>query len=295
MLIKSASEIISSARVAMRDTLSERWTDAELWAALNESVAEWHGRVSYPATYSFGYVDSETELTIPYYIKGDLQPQHRDYANYDSEGTQLDITGEEVWKRVAMYEVLDDEDGTRTLVIPGSTRERELRCIFWSANGPFPSAACDVPAGGWTSDATTLVVDMATVSAVPDVGYVKVGDELIYYAGVTYAATSVTLSNCKRGVHGTTAAVHAADAVVSWCVVFPSPRLEGLLATQMRMYMHAYFLTNASPKETEQHTWLMRWWRQEVTNFWRTWIPQKPVSSHLTMRSRVRERVHRDE
>lgn len=293
MHLKTANDIINDIRVSMRDTLAKRWTEDELWQALNRSIQEWSGRVSYPATYSFGYVSNETELDIPYYIQGDIRPQIRDYANYDESGLQLDVGGNEVWKDVPTFEVLEDEDGTRKLVLPGSGRRTEIRCIYWVSNGPLPQVTATVPSGGWLATDTTLTVDVdRSMWSVPMAGYIKVGAEYIFYEGVTQSSGSVTLANCSRGTFGTVAAAPTSGTGVYWCVAAPKLELFGQLDNQMMAKMHAMFITDASPKEIEHHTFMMRWYSQMVDSFWRKHVPTKPHLSHNTMRSQVRKRVY---
>lgn len=290
MILRTISSIVSSLRITIRDASAERWNDAELWTILNDAVYEWHGRVSFPAVYAAGYIDVETEITLPYYIQGDVEPQHRDYANYDTAGVQTDISGEEVWKGIPMYELLENQDGVRTLVVPASTRYTEIQLVYWATNGPFPYADADVPSGGWTSSATSLTIDMSADEPIPDVGYIKCGTEYMFYAGVTYGSGSVTLSNVERGVYNSTAATHSADAAVYWCIAVHDMNLLTQLKQSCLAKLHGLFLTDASPKETETHTWLMRWYTQQAQDYWRRYTPLKKHQSYLTMRGRVRRR-----
>jgi hypothetical protein len=292
MILRTANNFIDSLRANARDTSAERWTDAELWTMLNDAIYDWDGRVSFPAVHSIGYIDTDTEITLPYYIKGDVEPQHRDYANYDTSGFQYDISGEEVWKLIPMYELLENQDGVRTLVVPASTRYTGLQLVYWATNGPFPYVDADVPSGGWTSSATSLTVDVSADEPVPDVGYIKCGTEYMFYAGVTYGSGTVTLSNVERGVYNSTAATHSADAVVYWCIAAPNSSLFTQLRDACMSRLHAAFITDASPKETELHTYMMRWYTQQAQDYWRRYKPTKRHHSHLTMRGRVRRRLH---
>lgn len=288
MYLKPISEIVDDLRIIMRDTSNERWSLSEIYMAIDRSIQEWAGRVMFPATYTFGYIDTEVELDIPYYIQGDLQPQHRDYTNYNSDGTVDSVTGKEVWKDIPMFEVLKDEDGTRTLVLPGSARGTSIRCVYWCENGPVPQITADVPSGDWAADDTSLNVDFIMVKTLPTVGYIKVDDEYISYEGVTYGSSSVTLTNCGRGTFGTTAATHTADTAVDWCIAVTDQSLFSQLEDQAVAKLHAYYLTNASPKEIETHTWLMRWYEQRVSDYWKRYVSPKSTRSYLTMRGRIR-------
>lgn len=292
MILRTVSSVIDTLRTTLRDSSAARWTDAELYVVLNDCLYDWYGRVSFPAVYSVGYIDTDTEVTLPYYIRGDIEPQHRDYANYDNAGVQTDISGEEVWKAILMYEIIENQDGARTLVIPASTRYTDIQLIYWVPNGAFPYADADVPSGGWTSSATTLTVDMSADEPVPDVGYIKCDNEYMFYAGVTYGTGTVTLSNVERGVHNSTAATHDADAVVSWCICVHDAGLFTQLRDNAMGRLHGLFVTDGSPKETETHTWLMRWYMQQATEYWRRYTPAKKHQSYLTMRGRVRRREH---
>lgn len=65
-------------------------------------------------------------------------------------------------------------------------------------------------------DAAQTTININTTALLKDSGYVKIDDEIVYYA----AKTGTTLTGCVRGTLGTTAATHADNAAV-----FPAYRV----------------------------------------------------------------------
>jgi hypothetical protein len=83
-----------------------------------------------------------------------------------------------------------------------------------------------------TSDpgATAATVNIKTVSgALPEVGVILVGAEKIRYTGITRvsrSATTATLTGCTRAFVSSTAATHAADAVVTLKSIFYKQKVD---------------------------------------------------------------------
>lgn len=291
--LRDQNEILGTLRRIMRDTtVTPRWTDGEYVDAINSSLSEWHGRVSYPCYYDLGTIGSNPYYTLPYYVRDAVTPQFLEYA-YAGDNSVVDESGDEIWKNIPVFDIDYSTDGNVSVELSGCFNTSG-RVVYWTSNGPVPRGANTVYAGDWASDATSLRVAMATTGqSIPDVGHIHVNSEWIFYAGVTPQTDGYTLLNCKRARNGTTAAAHTADDTVYWGVAADDQRLWGQLENQVRYKLHTMFLTDGAPHEVELHTWLRRDGKEEVANFWKTYAPRRPLRRHLTSESRFAMRLYR--
>ena len=288
--LRDSNELTSTIRRTMRDVSNARWSESELYDAINESLSEWAGRVSFPCTYSLGTLTDTTYYALPYYIKGDVTPQFLDQATYNASTETVTLTGDEVWKRLPLYDIDYNDSGTLSVEVPGNSYYTSARVVYWVLNGPLPRPDNTVSTD-WASDDTSLVVAMSdSPQSVPEVGYVHVNREWIFYAGTSYGSGTVTLQNTVRAQDNTTAAAHTTGDYVYWGIAIHDLRLLSLLQTQVRYKLHSMFLTDASPHEDEKHTWLRRDGIQQVNDFWRTYVPMKIPRRHLTTESYIRTR-----
>ena len=266
----------------MRDTANDRWTDEEIYDAINDALADWEGRVQVPRYYDISFTSGTYEYTLPSYIDTahlDVQIKRTIWGLDTETGEEW----EEVYEDLTSWYVIPSSTGGMTLVIENIIESTDGRIIWWGYNGAVPVIEPTVKTA-IDSDDTQLVLS-GLVTGIGKAGYVKVDEEWMSYSGYEDDGTNTTLSNLVRGLDDTTADAHTADTVVSFGIAMPNERLRRLLFDQVAARMHALFLTNAAPNEQEHHERLMGFYENRVKDFWRTWIPLRAPKMRLSRRS----------
>lgn len=267
---RTQEQIINALRGRVRDTPANRWTDTELYAAVNSTLDSWDNRVLIPHIYDVTWVVNTREYTLPVYVKKPIDPQ---YQMPGSEDTWLDFNA---------YQVRPNADGTLTLHLSFYPTPESGRVIWWAPNSRLPEESpalvLDIDA-----DDTSLQVDDDV--DVDENGYVRIGNEWIGYAGVTLADGSRTLTGLERGALGTTAASHVADDPVLWGIVVHRMDLYGQLERQVMVYLHEMFLTDGSAHETENHERIMNWHMQQSDRYWMKYTPARSPKMLLSANS----------
>ena len=210
-VVRTQAQLLADVEARLRDTGNSRWTDAELMRAINDGLTAWHGRVLTPFLYAFTLTEGERVYALPAYMTELMLVQAE-------RGQDTDV-----WWTDLQFDVEPDGEGGQQLRLVKKPAAGDGRIIWWGANGHLPATAPTVHTGGITDASTSL-----TLSASVDVGrsgYVKVGAEVMAYAGTTDDGTRTTLTNLTRGALGTTAAAALAGVTVYFCVAAPEPRL----------------------------------------------------------------------
>jgi len=146
------------------------------------------------------------------------------------------------------------------------------RIIWYAQNGRLPTTTPTLNAS-ITSSSTSLV--LASVVDVAPAGYIKIDNEWLAYADTTIGSTTTTLLNLQRGLYETTAASHTGATAVYWGVMAQRQDLYDQLQDQATAKLHALFLTNASPQETEQHVFQTRYYQQLADEYWARFTPAR--------------------
>src|SRR4051812_46502842 len=96
-ILRSQSDILSLVNDATLNTSHNRWTDVQVYASLNRALAGWYGRVLVPFYYTIsgGFVNTETDYTLPDYMEGPLDVQALRYQFYPYIYTTLG--GAPIW------------------------------------------------------------------------------------------------------------------------------------------------------------------------------------------------------
>lgn len=270
MYLRAQNQLLADIEALLRDSANARWTDAEIYRALNRAVQEWSSRVSIPLVYVLtdGWDSSTYEYTLPAYIRQPIQPQVR----FD---TQPDYGGGNTWADLRSFTVEPSTTGDLVLrirIFPyDPTLTSEGRIIWYASNSHFPLTVPTLSSGIDTDD-TSCVLDAALDIA--DTGWVKIEAEWICYAGVTRGATTTTLLNLQRAQEDTTAASHNSSTSVYFGVCSPNMALWQLLTNQTMAFLHEMFLTNAAPTERDMHERMMMYYDGKVAQGWRRFTPR---------------------
>ncbi|MBK8467761.1 MAG: hypothetical protein IPL32_18270 [Chloracidobacterium sp.] len=276
--LQTQAEILARIKAIMRDSSNNRWTNVEIYEALNQSLSKWVGRVSVPSVYTIpdGWQSNVYAYALPHYIRGHIDVQQKAYTGVQVGDITVDPeNGAFTWVDVPAWEVEPDGSGGEVLRLGALPYSVDGRVIFWAANGPVPTTVPTTSAAITDVAATSL-----TLTGVPMIGasgFIKIDQEWMSYAGYTQSATITTLQNLVRGLNGTTAATHLITTACYWGVAAFRADLFSQLNDQIRAFLFALFLTDASPLEKEHHTFQMRFWQQSADEYWRRFVPNRPA------------------
>lgn len=282
--LRSQVQILADVEAMFRDTSNARWSDAEIYRAVNRALLTWYDRVAIAHYYTIsgGYSAGTYGYSLPAYVRPPVTAEAKRWVPYDDYtlDTQTAFTYVEVPSIV-------EPDGSGGLVLrlvqPPRTLDGRVR--WRMPNGPLPTTLPTLNADMTSSD-TTLT--MSGAIDVEDAGYVKIDAEWVAYAGVTRGTSTTTLNNLLRGLNGTTAATHDGtgdpDDVV-WGVAVDTLGLYEQLYNQVGSYLHEYFLTDGSEKERLNHEKMMGYLQQKADGFWKRYQPKmRPNKLMLSQR-----------
>lgn len=265
------SELLAIIEARIRDASNARWTDSEIYQAINQGIRKWGDKVVIPFVYSLSSSSSDREYQLPYYVHGIIDPQFK-------------ATNSDIWQDFpGACTIVDDGTGSRLLQLAFYPKNSSARIVYWARNSPvFVPSGLTLPTVSGTLQANETSLTISSVQAgIADTGYVKIDQEWIGYAGRVAGATTTTLNNLIRGCFGTTAASHSSSIINMGIVVHRDDLYEQLIA-QTLANLHSLYLSDASTTEKEKHQWAMRYFQQQADEFWRTYKHPRPTRFRLT-------------
>jgi hypothetical protein len=276
LYLRDQATILADVKGRMRDPATARWTELEMYRAINDALETWHGKVSVPNIHTItdGWVSSTNEYTLPAYINAStIIPQFKRTVPYSWWG-QIAIDSEsQQWQDIAGWTIEPDGDGGQVLRFDIPPYSTEGRVLWYGVNGPVPTTV-PTTSGSTSAAATTMLIGSAVDCL--DHGFVKVNSEWMQYSGVTRTTSTTTLSGLVRAYPGgIAAAIHATASSVSWGVAMPRLELYRTLLDQVLMFLHELYLADAAPRETQVHQQMVSFYAARVEKFWRYWIPQR--------------------
>lgn len=280
-VLRSQTTLLDDIRRAMRDMDRKRWSDAEIYDAINAGLREWEGRVQVPHYYDIDFTSGTYEYALPTYIDAaqmDVQIKRTVWGLNTETGDEW----EDVYTDLSAWHVIPSATGGLTLIIDNAVNTQDGRIIWWGHNGSIPTTVC-ISNDAIDSNDTEIELS-AVVPNIGRTGVIKIGQEWLSYAGVSDDGTNTTLSNLVRGLEGSKAAAHAEGSTVAFGVAAPNENLFQVLFDQVARDLHRLFLTNASPNEAEHHERLMGYHEQRVQAFWRMWVPARAPQMKLSRR-----------
>lgn len=281
--VRSQADILSSLEDQVDDASNTRWTDARIYAAINQAIDAWYNRVSVPYIYTItnGWVAGTFEYTLPDYIDTRrIQPQIRRYR--DETAYYLPDNGDgDTWADIGAFDIEPSTtSGGLVLRLHNSEYSVDGRIIWWAHNGHIPTSP---PLLGANIDEDDTSLTTATKPTnIGRNGYVKIDSEWIGYNDVTEGTSSWTLSNLQRGLFNTTAASHTTADTIYWGVAAESPHLYRQLELQAKAHLAEYYLMNSSSRETQQYEKIAVLFQQQADNFWKSYTVQRPMRITLS-------------
>jgi hypothetical protein len=278
------SELLTLTKNMMRDADSERWTSTEIISAINLGIQSWGRKVIIPHLYTIsgGFLTNTFEYVLPSYIREPFDVQVKISVDQFYNGLPIVTnTGLSTWVDMVGWDTEPNSSGTTTLRVAFPPGALDGRIIWWGQNGRLPVTAplLDVSI---TSSSTSLT--LTTNPSIDNAGYIKIDQEWIGYAGKTVAATKTTLLNLTRGLNDTTPASHTNGVSIYFGIAVLRQDLFDQLSNQTIYRLHALFLTNASPQETEQHVFQARFYKQLADEFWHGYVTGHSPKMLLTQR-----------
>lgn len=281
------SELLTSIRTLLMEPTADRWTDAQIYAAMSLALQSWQGRVRSPYIYTIpnGWVSGTYEYTLPDYIEAKtVQPQAR-VSPFDWIDGFV-VEGRETWADILAFDVEPSSTGGSVLRLHYSNPRSSIvgasdegRVLWWGAPGPVPTTPPTLSAGIDADDTSMTIASKPTIGRV---GYTKIGTEWMSYSGYTEGSTTLTLTNLSRGLNGTTAASPSTSDSVAWGISVESMALLNLLYDCTRMYLMQMYLSNPSSRETGQYEKQLVLFQNNVDKFWKGWKPSRPMKIRLS-------------
>lgn len=270
--LRSQTELLAEMEARLRDTSNARWSDAEIYQALNDALDTWYGKVAAPHLYTVpgGWLASTFTYSLPAYLRPPLYPEVERPIPYDHE---IDVATTYTWVPVSAVTEPDGSGGlTLRLLQPPHNLDGRIR--WYAPNSRVPTTL-PTTSGSTADTATSMTLGSAV--DVEDAGYVKVGSEWIAYAGVTRNASTTVLNNLVRGLYGTTAATHNTGASVAWGVAVDDRRLWQQLRDQTQANCYRMEIGDGSVHETSRYEQYMNYYQTRADQFWPTYAPVRPA------------------
>lgn len=277
-ILRTQSDILSLANNLTLNTAHNRWTDVQVYAAMNMALAYWYKRVQVPFFYTVpgGFINTSLEYTLPDYMEGPMDVQSLRYQDYPYLVTTLD--GLPMWFDIDNYSIEANATGGRTLRLGSYYYSSEARILWYGYNGPVPTTIPTLNAG---IDADDTTLTLASIPTVGRSGYIKIGSEWMQYAGTAEGAITLTLSNLVRGVNGTTAASHLTAASVEWGVSMDRGDLLNALLDSTRRYMMELKLMEDSTIANDVYKNQLNYYEGRDKVFWRAYAPSRAPKFRL--------------
>jgi hypothetical protein len=268
LYLRNQLDLLNNVESHMRDTSNYRWTEAEIYGALNDAIRSWHNRVSVPAIYvpSTNWPSNVHVVTIPAGIDPETVVTQVRYLPYENLEEQIDTWYDTVGWRIDPTETFGNE--VRINFQPTS----EYRLLYWITNGTVPATVPTL--SGELSDTATTVT-LTTTAETGDNGFLLIGNEWIHYRGTERGATTLTLQNLTRGLLTSVAAVHAVSTPVYWCVATTRMDLFNQLLDQARAFLHELTLIAAAPQSRDVHERMVSYYQARADAFWRRHWPAR--------------------
>jgi hypothetical protein len=271
--LRSQVELLSEIKALTRNGSSNsRWSDAEFYRALNETLYAWADDILFPRIYEIpGGVDGSTyEYLLPRYVRPPYIVQFKERTDaYD-----YPISDELVrtWNDIpTAHEVYATDDGY-SLHLYAPPRQTAARVVYFCPNGSVPLIT---PNTSLSMTNTSNQVTMIGSHLVGEQGYVKIGAEWMSYDGITDLGTTTTLHNLTRGINNTLPSSHTNNTPVAFGVAFDTPSLMGLLMDGWRANLHALFIQDGGTHETGRHEKALGLYQQKVANYATIYSPKR--------------------
>lgn len=263
---RSQSALLSRIRLAVRDPqgVSQRWSDSEIYYAINLALDNWGRKVMLPFIEDIANFASATNVyTLPWYVSEPVDPQYK---------LSADVIGGNNWIDFPSYGITSDGAGVLQLQLPFYPPSASGRIIWWKPNSILPTTIPSKDASAMAADADS--VTLSSVVEISNAGFIKIESEWMSYSNRDVGTATTTLNGLVRGLFGTTAAAHNSAVSVEFGVAVHRQDLYTILDYQVISTLHSLFMTNPSNTETGGHEFNLRYYADQIEKYWaRTYRP----------------------
>lgn len=276
--LRTQTELLADIEALIRDSSNVRWTEAEIYRAINLALLTWHDKVKFERTYTItdGWVAGTYAYTLPAYVRPPIFPELLRQLPNNEWGA---VTGTSRWQDVVGWELVGN-----SLRLYAAPRTGQGQVVFYAPNSRVPLPT--LPTTNAQIVAADTSVTMGSAVDIDDVGYVKINAEYISYTGVTRASATTTLLNLTRALNGSTAATHNSGSTVTWCVAADSMSLYSFLYDQVRSILSGLPLSDGSTHERLNYEKMMGYFENRAAIFWQQYHPIRRTSP-LTLNRRA--------
>lgn len=268
------------------DTSNARWTDSQVYYAINQALSMWSGRVLVPHLYqptSYEWDNNTYEYSLPAWVdERYIQPQMERQIPYN--GYPITTDGTETWVDVPGFSVEPTTTGGRKLRFQTMPFAVSARIIYWSQ---APKVFTTIPtlSSQFLSNATSIVLTANATDSYPGICYLKTEDEFLLATYNTRAAATITYDVVSRGLFNTFTDTANSATSVYMAVVVPEERLFVQLHDQAMAILHRMRFGLAAPEERTVHSQMVQLYQSQADKFWRSWTPARPIKYKLDRRS----------
>lgn len=271
--IRTQAELLADIEALIRDTSNARFTDAEIYRAINHALMVWADKVKLLYQYALpnGFAAGTKEYTLPRYIRPPIFPEiylPNPYFEHAVESYSYE------WRDVQGWDLQPDGATTSTLTVY-NPRSELGQVWFYAPNSRVPTTS---PTTNESITDTGVTLRLNGHVDIDDVGIIKVDAEYISYTGVGRVGATTLLSGLVRGLYGTTAASHEASTTVLWCVGADTLSLYNQLYNQVRAVLAEMPQFDGSTHERSIYQQLMGYYQNLADEYWATYAPQRRVA-----------------
>ena len=286
--IRTQTELATKISEDINDEGFNRWSLPQIYRGINNAVSLWSQRILFPRMEVFpsdGYGLDEAEYVIPPYVIGAINLLIDRYPTYNINGYPFTLTQhEERWEPLRSYNTYYREDGKYVVQTSHTFDSRTGRLVWWFPNSRVPAIdPLPVLHEELTDTATslTLTPDPLCSSA----GFIKVGDEIMSYAGIEKDGLNTILNNLHRGIMNTDPAAHSIDDTVNWCIAVNRPDLYEHMSYETMVYLHMQYMNKAAAAERQHHFDQIRYYKQVADEKWQRIPTTRPTRVMLDRNS----------
>lgn len=285
LFARSQLQLRTDILTLLDDTSNARWTDAQVYTAINQALAMWGGRVLVPHLYqpaSYAWSNDTYEYALPAWMDEKyIQPQMKRKIPTDAHTVPYNT---ETWVDVPGWNVEPTETEGRKLRFTTIPFAVDARIIYWSQQ---PQVFTTIPtfSSNFLSASTTASFTANATNSYPGIAYFKTEDEFFLGTFSTRIAGYITYNVVTRGMFNTFTDTANSGTSVYVAVVVPEERLFVQLMDQAMAILHRMRFALAAPEERDVHSQMVQLYQSQADKFWRSWTPNRPIKARLDRRA----------
>lgn len=283
--VRSQYQLRTEILTMLDDTSNARWSDAQVYTAINQALAMWGGRVLVPHLYqpaSYAWDNNTYEYALPSWMDEKyITPQMRRVIPY--AGYPQTSDGTETWVDVPGWSVEPTTTEGRVLRFQSLPYEVDARILYWSQQYQLPTSP-PVVASTISNAATTATLGGVSF-AYPSRFFLAINLEIMSVTFTSKNSSVATIALEQRAMFNSyTPTNHATNDLTYFCVAVTDERLFVQLHDQAMAILHRLRFGLASPEERSVHGQMIQLYQKQADMFWKTWTPNRPIKLKIDRR-----------